>query len=194
MAVSDVILLKNSCHHLPVISPSSLMVAGNHDLSSLVSAIRQHWPDAGLQLPSTRNPVRLETLARKTPLVLLSLVVPLLKQPILPRGEMDLVTKVARLRQAIVLLRSARPIAMQPWCERTETLVWAHPDTSAGELLAVLSGMRQPGRLPFALPRHAGNLRCLEDGQLVQREDVSPAFSKGFGLTYAETPEPGNGR
>jgi len=179
MAASDAVILKNDIDLLPVTAPASLLLTGNHPLDGWRMTLAQHWPSSTLHIPDTRHPVRLQTLARREPLVLLSIVLPVLDKPVLPRREQELIDKVASLRQTILLLSSPAPIAMLPWHEQVRSLLWLAPAASAAEVLTVLSGSEPGGVLSFDLPRYPGNLQRQPDGSFVQRADIRPAFAKG---------------
>lgn len=178
MAASDAVILKNDAGLLPVTAPASLLLTGNHSLEDWQAAVKQRWPDCALHLPDTRHPVRLQTLARRESLVLLSIVLPVLDKPVLPRRERELVEKVASLRQTILLLQSTAPIAMLPWHESVRTLLWLAPAATATEVVAILAGSEPGGTLPFDLPRHPGNLQRQPDGSFTQRDSIRPAFAK----------------
>lgn len=178
MAASDAVILKNHAGLLPVTAPASLLLTGNHPLDNWQAALTQHWPACQRHLPDTRHPVRLQTLARREPLVLLSIVLPVLDKPVLPRRERELIEKVASLRQTILLLASPAPIAMLPWHENVRTLLWLAPAASATEVVTVLAGSATSGTLPFELPRHPGNLQRQPDGSFAQRDGIRPAFAK----------------
>lgn len=174
-------LLKNDNQLLPATSPASVLLAGDMANNDLATALQHEWPDCVINRPTTRNPVRLQTLARRQQLVLLC--VRLDAAAGAPsRQQLALIDKLGKLRQTLLLLPSDTPRALGQWHRQLACLLWTPQHYDAPRLAQLLAGKRPAERLPFPLPFNARHVAdCGTDGWQMQA-GRQPAFPAGHGL------------
>lgn len=188
MAVSNAVavLLKNDNLLLPANNPASVLLVGDMANSDLAAALQHEWPDCVISRPSTRNPVRLQTLARRQQLVLLCVRLDAADSGP-SRQQQALIDKLGKLRQTLLLLPSDTPRALGQWHRQLACLVWTPQQFDAPQLAQLLAGKQPADRLPFPLPFNARHIAdCGADGWQMQA-GRQPAFPAGHGLLTADS-------
>lgn len=186
MAVSDAYaaVLKNDSRLLPASDPATVLLAGDIDNAVLAPALQNVWPSCAIDIPTTRNPVRLQTLARQRHLVLLCVRLEAL-DAVPSRRQQALIDKLGRLRQTLLLLCCDGPRAVAQWHRNLACLVWSPQQFDAALLAQLLAGKRDGQQLPFPLPFNGRHVERSSTGDWQMLEGRVPAFPAGHGLLTA---------